>query len=41
MVVLIVVIDVLFLRDQFRLRLVVNVGVVALAAAVYLAFLRR
>ncbi len=41
MVVLIVVVDVLFLRDRFWLRLVVNVGIVALAAVVYLAFLRR
>jgi hypothetical protein len=41
MVVLIVVIDVLFLRDRFWPRLVVNVGIVALAAMVYLAFLRR
>jgi hypothetical protein len=40
MVVLIVVVDVLFLRDRFWLRLAVNVGIVALAAVVYLAFLR-
>ncbi len=41
MVVLIVVVDVLFLRDRFWPRLVVNVGIVVLAAVVYLAFLRR
>ncbi|MDQ6849849.1 MAG: hypothetical protein M3070_07710 [Actinomycetota bacterium] len=41
MVVLIVVVDVLRLRDRFWLRLVVNVGIVALAAVVYLAFLRH
>jgi hypothetical protein len=41
MVVLIVVVDVLFLRDQFWPRLVVNVGIVALAAVIYLAFLRH
>ena len=40
MVVLIVVVDVLFLRDRFWPRLVVNVGIVALAAVVYLVFLR-
>jgi hypothetical protein len=41
MVVLIVVVDVLFLRERVWLRLVVNVGIVALAAVVYMAFLRR
>jgi hypothetical protein len=41
MVVLIVVVDVLFLRDRFWPRLVVNVGIVALAAVVYLALLRH
>jgi hypothetical protein len=41
MVAIIVVVDVLFLRDRFGLRLVVNVGIVALAAAIYVAFLRR
>lgn len=41
MVVLIVVVDVLFLRDRFWPRLAVNVGIVALAAAFYRAFLRH
>lgn len=40
MVVLIVVLDVVFLRDRFGLRLAVNVGIVAVAALLYLAFLR-
>ena len=41
MVVLIVGVDVLFLRDHLWLRLVVNVGIVAVAAVIYLAFLRH
>jgi hypothetical protein len=41
MIVLIVVVDVLFLRDRFWPRLGVNVGIVALAAAVYLTFRRH
>ena len=41
MVALIVALDVLFLRDRFGLRLAVNVGIVAVAAVVYLAFLRN
>lgn len=41
MVVLIVVIDVVFLRNSFGPRLAVNVGIVAVAAVVYLAFLRN
>jgi hypothetical protein len=41
MVAVIVVVDVLLLRDRFWLRLGVNVGVVALAAVIYAAFLRR
>ena len=41
MVVLIVVVDVLFLRDRFWPRLVVNVGIVALAGVIYAAFLRH
>jgi hypothetical protein len=41
MVVLIVALDVLFLRDRFGLRLGVNVGIVAVAAVIYLAFLRK
>jgi uncharacterized protein YqhQ len=41
MIVVIVVVDVVYLRDRFWLRLVVNVGIVALAAGLYFAFLRR
>lgn len=41
MVVLIVALDVMFLRDRFGLRLVVNVGIVAVAGVIYLAFLRK
>jgi hypothetical protein len=41
MVVLLVIVDVAFLRDSFGPRLAVNVGIVALAAAIYLTFLRR
>jgi hypothetical protein len=41
MVIVIVVVDVLFLRDRFWPRLVVNIGVVALAAVVYLTVLRK
>jgi hypothetical protein len=41
MVVLIVVVDVLFLRDRFWPRLVANVVIVALAALIYLALLRH
>ncbi len=41
MVVLIVALDVVFLRDRFGLRLAVNVGIVAVAAVIYLAFLRK
>lgn len=41
MVVLIVIVDVLLLRDRFWLRLVCNIGIVAFAGAIYLAFLRR
>lgn len=40
MVTVIVVVDVLFLRDRFWLRLLVNVGIVAVAAVIYLAFVR-
>lgn len=40
MVVLIVALDVVYLRDRFGLRLAVNVGIVAVAAVIYLAFLR-
>jgi hypothetical protein len=34
-------VDVLFLRHQFSERLIVNVGIVLVFAAVYLRFLRR
>jgi hypothetical protein len=37
LVVAMVVVDVLFLRDRFWPRLVVNVAIVALAAVVYLS----
>jgi hypothetical protein len=41
MVVIIVGVDVLFLKHQFWPRLLVNVGIVAVFAAVYFAFLKR
>jgi hypothetical protein len=41
MVVLIVGLDVLFLRDRFGLRLTVNIGIVVVALVIYLTFLRR
>ena len=41
MVALIVVLDVLFLREHFWLRLALNVGIVALFAALYFTFHRR
>ena len=41
MVVTIVVVDVLFLRHRFGLRLVVNVGIVLVFVAFYLSFLRH
>ena len=34
-------VDVFFLRHQFWVRLIVNVGIVAVFAACYLAFLKR
>lgn len=37
---LIVLVDVLFLRDLFWVRLAVNIGIVAVFAVVYLVFLR-
>lgn len=37
---IIVLADVLFLRDHFWIRLAVNVGVVAVFATVYIVFLR-
>jgi hypothetical protein len=41
MIALIVVVDVLFLRDHFWLRLTVNVGIVAVFAAVYVGLRGR
>ncbi len=41
MVVLIVLLDVLFLRDHFWLRLVVNVAIVGAFAALYFRFRAR
>jgi hypothetical protein len=41
MVGIIVSVDVLFLRDWFGARLAVNIGIVAVFAVVYLAFLRK
>ncbi len=41
MVAIIVGVDVIFLRDRFGLRLAVNVGIVVVFAAFYLAFLRN
>jgi hypothetical protein len=40
MVVVIVVVDLLFLRNRFWARLVVNVAIVAVFLAVYFIFLR-
>jgi hypothetical protein len=37
----VVAVDVLFLRDRFRGRLLVNVGIVAVFALFYWIFLRR
>jgi len=41
MVAVIVGLDVLFLRERFWLRLIVNIGVVVVFAAVYFRFLRN
>jgi hypothetical protein len=41
MVAAIVVVDVLFLRHHFWLRLAVNVGIVLVFAALYFRFLKR
>jgi hypothetical protein len=41
MVVVVVVVDVLLLRHQFWPRLLVNIGIVVVFAAVYLRFLKR
>jgi hypothetical protein len=41
MVAIIVAVDVLFLRGQFWLRLIVNVGIVLVFGAVYFWVIRR
>jgi hypothetical protein len=41
MIAVIVGVDVLFLKDRFWLRLFVNVGIVAVFAAVYVGLLRN
>lgn len=41
MVAIIVGVDVLFLRNHFWVRLIVNAGIVVVFAAVYLKFLKR
>ncbi len=41
MIVVVVGVDVLFLRDRFAARLAVNVAIVAVFAAVYLLLLKK
>jgi len=41
MIALIVGVDVLFLRNRFWARLLVNVGIVVVFAAIYLRYLRK
>jgi hypothetical protein len=41
MVAVVVGVDVLFLKHQFWLRLIVNVGIVVVFAAFYLRFVKR
>jgi hypothetical protein len=41
MVAVVVGVDVLFFRHQFWARLIVNIGIVLVFAAVYLRFLKR
>jgi len=41
MVAIVVGVDVLFLRNQFWPRLITNIGIVAVFAAIYFAFLKR
>jgi hypothetical protein len=41
LVAVVVGVDVLFLRHRFWARLLVNVGIVAVFAALYFAFLKR
>jgi hypothetical protein len=37
----VVFVDVLFLRNRFRARLIANIGIVVIFAAFYLTFLRH
>ena len=41
MVALVVGVDILFFRHQFRERLIVNIGIVLVFGAFYLRFLKR
>lgn len=41
LVAVVVGVDILFLRERFWLRLIVNVGIVLAFGAFYLAFLKR
>ena len=41
MVAVVIGVDVLFFRNRFRERLIVNVGIVLVFAAFYLRFLKR
>jgi hypothetical protein len=41
LVVVVVGVDVLFLRDRFWARLITNIAIVLAFAAIYLAFLKR
>jgi len=41
MVAVVVSVDVLFLRHQFWARLIVNIGIVVVFAALYLVFMKR
>jgi type IV secretory pathway VirB2 component (pilin) len=41
LVVVVVGVDVLFLRHRFRQRLIANIGIVLAFGAVYLGFLKR
>ena len=41
LIAVVVAVDILFFRNQFGLRLIVNVGIVLVFGAVYLRFLKR
>jgi len=41
MAAVIVAVDILFFRNRFRERLIVNIGIVLVFAAFYMRFLRR